>query len=41
MQNENRVLERTLCLVQQVKSQDEENLKFEYENKIDHIEYKY
>ena len=27
--------------MQQVKNQDEEDLKFEYENRIDHIEHKY
>ena len=41
LQNENRDLERTICLLQQVKNQDEEDLKFEYENRIDHIEHKY
>ena len=41
LQNENKNLERTVCLLQQSKNQDEEDLKFEYENKIDHIEHKY
>ena len=41
LQNENKNLERTICLLQQVKNQDEEDLKFEYENRIDHIEHKY
>ena len=41
LQNENKNLERTICLLQQSKNQDEEDLKFEYENKIDHIEHKY
>lgn len=41
MQNKNKDLERTICLLQQVKNQDEEDLKFEYENRIDHIEHKY
>ena len=41
LQNENKNLERTICLLQQAKNQDEEDLKFEYENKIDHIEHKY
>ena len=41
LRNENKNLERTICLLQQSKNQDEEDLKFEYENKIDHIEHKY
>ena len=41
MQNKNKDLERTICLLQQVKNQDEEDLKFEYENRIYHIEHKY
>ena len=41
LENENKNLERTICLLQQSKNQDEEDLKFEYENKIDHIEHKY
>ena len=41
LQNENKNLEQTVCLLQQSKNQDEEDLKFEYENKIDHIEHKY
>lgn len=41
LQNENKNLKRTICLLQQSKNQDEEDLKFEYENKIDHIEHKY
>ena len=41
LQNENKNLERTVCLLQQSKNQDEEDLKFEYENKIDHIEHNY
>ena len=41
LQNENKNLERTVCLLQQSKNQDEEDLKSEYENKIDHIEHKY
>ena len=41
LQNENKNLERTICLLQQSKNQDEEDLKFEYENKIDYIEHKY
>ena len=41
LRNENKTLERTICLLQQAKNQDEEDLKFEYENKIDHIEHKY
>ena len=41
LQNENKNLERTICLLQQSKNQDEEDLKFEYENKIGHIEHKY
>ena len=41
LEKENKNLERTICLLQQSKNQDEEDLKFEYENKIDHIEHKY
>lgn len=41
MQNENKNLEQTIWLLKEVKNQDEEELKFEYENKIDHIEHKY
>lgn len=41
LQKENKNLKRTICLLQQSKNQDEEDLKFEYENKIDHIEHKY
>ena len=41
LQNENKNLKRTIYLLQQSKNQDEEDLKFEYENKIDHIEHKY
>ena len=41
LQNENKNLEQIICLLQKSKNQDEEDLKFEYENKIDHIEHKY
>ena len=41
IQNENKNLERTICLLQQAKNQDKKDLKFEYENKIDLIEHKY
>lgn len=39
--NENKNLEQTICLLKEVTEQNEEDLKFKYGNKIDHIEHKY
>lgn len=41
LQNENKNLEQTIWLLKEATEQNEEDLKFEYENKIDHIEHKY
>ncbi len=41
MENENKNLEQTIGLLKETTEQNQEDLKIEYENKIDHIENKY
>ena len=41
MENENKNLEQTIWLLKETTEQNQEDLKIEYENKIDHIEHKY
>ena len=40
MENENKNLEQTIWLLKETTEQNQEDLKIEYENKIDHIEHK-
>lgn len=41
MENENKNLEQIIWLLKETTEQNQEDLKVEYENKIDHIEHKY